>query len=251
MPNKRSPKRSNKRSPKRSNKRTSKKTNIGRNLKQQNGGKPILLSNIVNNLSLSALQRKTTRLFNLLPIPDKTKDKIKTELERYELLVKGTIDEYNQFMADKVSKSGVKALNCSNARSDKCLNESCDVSKCTNRYSENLFELTGIKRCFDHWKITCYISLMKTLNDYAYYYYQRRVASIVLGTQEKQDWDSHSWDETIASTMNSILSSVSQKIVTKYNDSKISNAGRKIIKERAKKAKMSQKRQGSRKKTKK
>ena len=171
MPNKKSPKNLSKRSPKRS-----KKNSVGRNLKQQNGGKPILLSNIVNNLSLGALQRKITRLFNLLPIPNETKDKIKSEIERYELLVNDTIEEYNQFMDDKVSKKGVKALDCFNERSDNCLNESCDVPNCTNRYSVNLFELTGIKRCFDHWKIGCHITLMRTLNDYAHYYYQRRVA---------------------------------------------------------------------------
>jgi hypothetical protein len=63
---------------------------------------------------------------------------------------------------------------------------------------------------------------------------------MILGSQEKHNWDSHSWDETIASTINSILSTVSQKIITKYNNSKISNAGRKILKERAKKARASQ-----------
>ena len=236
MPNKRSPKRLNKIKPKRLSKKISKKKGIARNLKQ-NGGKPNIFPNIGYNLNLSlgTLQRKTARLFNLLPIPNETKDKIKSEIERYELLVKDTIEEYNEFMADKLSKKGVKALNCLNERSDKCLNESCDVPKCTNRYSVNLFKLTGIKRCFDHWKISCYITLMRTLNDYAHYYYQRRVASTILGSQEKHNWDSHSWDETIASTMNSILLTVSQKIITKYNNSKISNAGRKILRERAKK----------------
>lgn len=243
MPNKRSPKRLNKRTSKKLSNKKSKKTSLVRNLRQQNGGKPILPSNIVNNLSLTALQRKTARLFNLLPISEQTKNKIKLEIERYELLVNGTIVEYNQFMADKMSKRGVKALNCFNERNTSCLDESCDVLNCTNRYSENLFELTdkltgrtnrGIKRCFDHWKIGCYTSLMATLNDYAYYYYQRRVASLILGSQEKQDWDSHSWDETIASTIANILSTVSQKIITKYNNSKISNAGKKIHKERAK-----------------
>lgn len=235
MPNKRSPKRLNKRTSKKLSNKKSKKTSLVRNLRQQNGGKPILASNIVNNLSFAALQQKTARLFNLLPIPEQTKNKIKLEIKRYELLVNGTIVEYNQFMADKISKRGVKASNCFNERSVNCLNESCDVPNCTNRYSENLFELTGIKRCFDHWKISCYITLMRTLNDYAHYYYQRRVASTILGSQEKHNWDSHSWDETIASTMNSILSTVSQKIITKYNNSKISNAGRKILRERAKK----------------
>lgn len=240
MPNKRSPKKLNKRTSKKLSKKKSKKTNLVGNLRQQNGGKPIFLSNIVNNLSLAALQRKTTRLFNLLPIPHETKNIVKAEIRKYERLVKDTIEEYNQFMADKVSKKGVKALKCFNERSSECLNKSCDISGCTNRYSENLFELTGgesnggIKRCFDHWKIGCYITLMKTFNDYAHYYYQRRVASMILGSQEKHNWDSHSWDETIASTMVSILSTVSQKIITKYNNSKISNAGKKIHKERAK-----------------
>ena len=221
------PRKSSRKMPRKSSRKSSRKS-YSQNHK---GGNPNLLPQIIKNMSFASLQKKATYLFDKLPISEKTKVTIKGTIDKYESLVTNAFKEHNEFQADKVSKKGIQAKNCSDKRSEMCLTESCDVSKCSNRYSVYLYELTGIKRCFDHWKITGYISLMKTINDYNYYYYDRRVAGELMGGEEKDNWDSHAYDSTITS----ILDTVSHKIMAKLNTPSISKTGKKINKKSKKK----------------
>ena len=245
----RTPRRSPRRTPKKLSKKQSKKNMTDMKLTEQKGGKPIRVPIIPLNLSLSNLQSKIDRLFKFMPISDKIKKNIRFKINKYEMLINNLVIEFNKYNKDK-STVGVRATDCYREDSQICLDKSCDVSRCTNRYSVYLHELTGIKRCFDHWKITGYLTLMKTINDYSHYYYQRRVASTIMGPQEGKAFDDHSWDETIALTMNSILTTVSQKIITKFQRPNISKIGRKILRDkarRARQAKMFQERASSRK----
>lgn len=248
---KRSPKRSSKRSlkrslkrlpkrlPKRSPRRMSKNLNTEKisimDLRHHKGGNPIRVPFIPLNLSISNLQAKINRLFRMLPISSETRKNISDKIDKYEELIKNLIKEYDKYKEDKYTV-GVKATGCYKIDSQLCIDNSCDVSKCNNRYSFYLNELTGIKRCFDHWKITGYITLMKIISDYSHYYYQRKVASTIMGPQERKDFDDHSWDETIAIQINNILVTIAQKIVTKLKKPNISKIGRKIHRERARKA---------------
>ncbi len=249
MPNKKSPKRTPKRSPR-------KRKIANKTVYEQLGGKPIVFPKIISDiftksLSIPFINRElrfanlTTRinyLFGKIPINSKTKELIKSEINKYHKLVENLYKEYNEYQNDKTKKKGVKALYCFNERSYDCLNESCDVPNCTNRYSKNLFELTGgelnggIKRCFDHWQITTAMALANWLHENAKWYYQRRISSIIMGSQEIQFWNDHAYDEIKSSTIIWLLQTSAEQIIHKLMKPKISNAGKKILRDRAKKA---------------
>ena len=61
-----------------------------------------------------------------------------------------------------------------------------------------------------------------------------------MGSQEKQFWNDHAYDEIKASTIIWLLQTVSQQIIHKLMKPKTSNAGKKIHKESAQAKKAAQ-----------